>query len=195
MSAWRCFRGMRAGVTGRHRMVAHTRCLANEMGAVTRLCNTPASSRSDARWRAATMPACRLRSTGRDGLSGPRSTSTRIAPQRSDARGARGAGEALRRRQGERLRPWRRRRRGAALDAGAAGLGVVCVDEGEELRRARHRRPRACPRLHAGVEAERIVELRLTPTVDSMETARALSRHARDVGHHAAASTSSWRAG
>ncbi len=70
----------------------------------------------------------------------------------------------------------------AALEAGAAGLGVVCVDEGEELRRAGI----AAPILivgytHAG-EAERIVDLRLTPTVCSTQTALALSRFASERG-------------
>ena len=40
-----------------------------------------------------------------------------------------------RRRQRQRLRPRRRRRRPQAVEAGAWGLGVVGVEEGEELRR------------------------------------------------------------
>lgn len=66
----------------------------------------------------------------------------------------------------------------AALDAGAWGLGVVCVDEGEELRRAGI----AAPILilgptHPG-EAERIVSLGLTPAVASPAVAAELSRQA-----------------
>ena len=70
----------------------------------------------------------------------------------------------------------------AALEAGAAGLGVVCVDEGEELRRAGIGAPiLIVGYTHAG-EAERIVDLRLTPTVCSMQTALALSRFASQRG-------------
>ena len=70
----------------------------------------------------------------------------------------------------------------AAMGAGAAGLGVVCVDEGEELRRAVIDAPiLVVGYTHAG-EAERIVDLRLTPTVCSMQTALALSRFASARG-------------
>jgi alanine racemase len=70
----------------------------------------------------------------------------------------------------------------AAVDAGAAGLGVVCVDEGEELRRAGITAPiLVVGYTHPG-EAERIVDLRLTPTVCSMQTALALSRFASARG-------------
>ncbi len=70
----------------------------------------------------------------------------------------------------------------AAIEAGAAGLGVVCVDEGEELRRAGITAPiLVVGYTHAG-EAERIVDLRLTPTVCSMQTALALSRFASERG-------------
>jgi alanine racemase len=71
----------------------------------------------------------------------------------------------------------------AAIDAGAAGLGVVCVDEGEELRRTGIDAPILILGYTQASEAERIVELALTPTVDSMQMALALSRFAteRDV--------------
>jgi len=70
----------------------------------------------------------------------------------------------------------------AALQAGAAGLGVVCVDEGEELRLAGIDAPVLLVG-HAQIsEAERIVELGLTPTVTSMQMALALSRFAVDRG-------------
>ncbi len=70
----------------------------------------------------------------------------------------------------------------AAIDAGAAGLGVVCVDEGEELRRAGINAPVLVLGFTGASEAERIVGLRLTPTVDSMQTALALSRFAAARG-------------
>lgn len=70
----------------------------------------------------------------------------------------------------------------AAVEAGAAGLGVVCVDEGEELRRAGINAPvLILGYTHAG-EVERIVELALTPTVDAMPLALALSRAASERG-------------
>jgi len=70
----------------------------------------------------------------------------------------------------------------AALDAGAAALGVVCVDEGEELRLAGIDAPVLIVGFTAASEAERIVELELTPTVDTMQTALALSRFAAARG-------------
>ncbi len=70
----------------------------------------------------------------------------------------------------------------AAMEAGAAGLGVVCVDEGEELRRGGITGPILVVGYAQAVEAERIVELGLTPTVCSMETALALSRCAAQRG-------------
>lgn len=68
----------------------------------------------------------------------------------------------------------------AAVEAGAAGLGVVCVDEGEELRRAGIDAPVLIVGHAQTSEAERIVELGLTPTVTSMQAALALSRFATD---------------
>lgn len=70
----------------------------------------------------------------------------------------------------------------AALEAGAAGLGVVCVDEGEELRRAGIDAPVLILGYTPAADAERIVDLRLTPTVCSLQTALALSRFASDRG-------------
>ncbi len=70
----------------------------------------------------------------------------------------------------------------AALDAGAASLGVVCVDEGEELRLGGIDAPVLVLGFTQASEAERIVELRLTPTVASVETARALSQAAAGRG-------------
>jgi alanine racemase len=68
----------------------------------------------------------------------------------------------------------------AAVDAGAFGLGVVCVDEAEELRRAGNDAPiLVVGYTHPG-EAERIVDLRLTPTVGTMPMAIALSRFAAE---------------
>jgi alanine racemase len=74
----------------------------------------------------------------------------------------------------------------AAVEAGASGLAVVCVDEGEEVRRGGIDAPVLIVG-HADLsEAERIVELRLTPTIDSMQLAMALSRFAsaRGVTQH-----------
>ncbi len=70
----------------------------------------------------------------------------------------------------------------ASLAAGAAGLAVVCVDEAEELRRAGIDAPvLIVGATHAG-EAERIVELGVTPTVTTMDLARALSTFASARG-------------
>jgi alanine racemase len=70
----------------------------------------------------------------------------------------------------------------AAVEAGAAGLAVVCVDEGEELRRGGINAPILVVG-HADMsEAAWIVELGLTPTVDSMQLAMALSRFATARG-------------
>ncbi|HYM28155.1 MAG TPA: alanine racemase [Steroidobacteraceae bacterium] len=70
----------------------------------------------------------------------------------------------------------------AALDAGAASLGVVCVDEAEELRLAGIEAPVLVLGYTQASEAERIVALGLTPTVDSAQTALALSRFAAQRG-------------
>ena len=70
----------------------------------------------------------------------------------------------------------------AAVEAGASGLGVVCVDEGEELRLAGVEAPVLVVGHAQIAEAERIVELGLTPTVTSMQMALALSRFATGRG-------------
>jgi alanine racemase len=70
----------------------------------------------------------------------------------------------------------------AAIEAGASSLGVVCVDEGEELRLGGIDAPVLVLGFTPASEAERVVELRLTPTVGSMETARALSLAAAKRG-------------
>ncbi|HXH83658.1 MAG TPA: alanine racemase [Candidatus Tectomicrobia bacterium] len=70
----------------------------------------------------------------------------------------------------------------AAIEAGAASLGVVCVDEGEQLRGAGIDAPVLVLGATEATEAERIVGLRLTPTVCSMQLALALSRFASERG-------------
>ena len=71
---------------------------------------------------------------------------------------------------------------GAALEAGAAGLGVVCVDEGEELRLGGIDAPVLVLGYTEPSEAEHIIELRLTPVVGSMQVALALSGSASARG-------------
>ncbi|HEY7802065.1 MAG TPA: alanine racemase [Dehalococcoidia bacterium] len=70
----------------------------------------------------------------------------------------------------------------AALEAGASSLAVVCVDEGEELRRAGIDAPVLILGFSPASEAEKIVDLHLTPTVCSMQSALALSRFATERG-------------
>ena len=70
----------------------------------------------------------------------------------------------------------------AAIASGAYGAAVICVDEGEELRRAGIDAPILVVGFAQTSEAARIVELRLTPTVDSMQMALALSRCATQAG-------------
>ena len=70
----------------------------------------------------------------------------------------------------------------AALEAGAAGLAVVCVDEGEELRRAGIEAPLLVVGYTPPSDAERVVSLRLRPTVASWELVEALSASARRAG-------------
>ncbi len=71
----------------------------------------------------------------------------------------------------------------AALAAGAERLGVICVDEGEELRRAGISAPILIMGYTPVSQAKRVVELSLTPTVSSQRLALALARFAasRDV--------------
>jgi alanine racemase len=66
----------------------------------------------------------------------------------------------------------------AALAAGADRLGVICVDEGEELRRAGITAPILIMGYTPVSQAERVVELSLTPTVSSQQLALALARFA-----------------
>ena len=67
---------------------------------------------------------------------------------------------------------------GVALEAGAAGIGVICVDEGAELRRAGVDAPILILGATPESQAADIVEFRLTPTVGTMQMALGLSRFA-----------------
>jgi alanine racemase len=70
----------------------------------------------------------------------------------------------------------------AALAAGADRLGVICLDEGEELRRAGISAPILIMGFTPVSQAERLVELSLTPTISSQQMALALSRFAVEKG-------------
>jgi alanine racemase len=70
----------------------------------------------------------------------------------------------------------------AALEAGAHGLAVVCVDEGEELRRAGVEAPILVVGYTPPSDAARVAELGLRPTVGSMDLVEALSAAARARG-------------
>lgn len=70
----------------------------------------------------------------------------------------------------------------AALAAGAERLAVICVDEAEELRRAGIDAPILVMGFTPISQAERVVELGLTPTVSTPELAHALARLARKKG-------------
>jgi alanine racemase len=70
----------------------------------------------------------------------------------------------------------------AALQAGAAGLAVVCVDEAEELRRAGIDAPILVVGYTPPGDAERAVSLRLRLTVGAWELVEALSAPARRAG-------------
>jgi alanine racemase len=63
----------------------------------------------------------------------------------------------------------------AALEAGAHGLAVVCVDEGEELRRAGLTAPVLVVGATPATDADRLVSLGLMPTVADGELAEALA--------------------
>jgi alanine racemase len=67
----------------------------------------------------------------------------------------------------------------AALEAGAAGLAVVCVDEAEELRQAGIEAPILVVGYTPPSDAERVVALRVRPTVGAWELVEALSAAAR----------------
>ena len=70
----------------------------------------------------------------------------------------------------------------AALEAGAAGLAVVCVDEAEELRHAGIDAPILVVGYTPPSDAERVVALRLRPTVGAWELVEALAAAARRAG-------------
>jgi alanine racemase len=70
----------------------------------------------------------------------------------------------------------------AALEAGAAGLAVVCVDEGEELRRAGIEAPILVVGHTPASDAERVVALGLRPTVGAWDLVEALAQAARRAG-------------
>ena len=69
----------------------------------------------------------------------------------------------------------------ATLEAGADRLAVICVDEGEQLRRGGVSVPILVMGHSSVGEARRIVELELAPTVTSLEMGRALAREAEAV--------------
>jgi alanine racemase len=70
----------------------------------------------------------------------------------------------------------------AAVAAGADRLGVICVDEGEQLRRAGITAPILVMGHTPAEEARRLVDLSLTPSVVSREMALALARVASERG-------------
>ncbi len=70
----------------------------------------------------------------------------------------------------------------AALEAGAAGLAVVCVDEGEELRRAGIEAPVLVVGHTPTSEAARVVALRLRPTAGAWDLVEALAAEGRRAG-------------
>jgi alanine racemase len=70
----------------------------------------------------------------------------------------------------------------AALEAGAAGLAVVCTDEGEELRRAGITAPILVVGYTPASDARRVVALDLQPAVGAADVVEALSAAARDAG-------------
>lgn len=70
----------------------------------------------------------------------------------------------------------------AVLEAGAERLAVICVDEGEQLRRAGITAPILVMGHSPVSDARRVVELGLTPTVNAQEMGRALAREADAAG-------------
>jgi alanine racemase len=70
----------------------------------------------------------------------------------------------------------------AAVAASADRLGVICVDEGEQLRRAGITAPILVMGHTPAEEARRLVDLSLTPSVVSREVALALARVASERG-------------
>lgn len=70
----------------------------------------------------------------------------------------------------------------AALDAGADRLAVICVDEAEQLRQAGIEAPILVMGPSPLSDARRIVDLRLTPTVTSLDMGHALAGEAEAAG-------------
>ena len=70
----------------------------------------------------------------------------------------------------------------AALSAGASSLGVACVDEGIQLRRAGVTAPILVMGFIPPWEAAVVVEHGLTPTATTKQTALALARFSRERG-------------
>lgn len=68
-----------------------------------------------------------------------------------------------------------------ALEAGAAGLAVVCADEGEELRRAGITAPILIVGYTPASDARRVVALDLQPAVGAAEVVDALSAAAHEA--------------
>ena len=73
----------------------------------------------------------------------------------------------------------------AAIDSGAWGLGVISVDEGEELRRAGITAPILLLGSAAPATADRIAAHDLRATVASLDMGQALSKAGRRAGKHA----------
>jgi alanine racemase len=71
---------------------------------------------------------------------------------------------------------------GPVLEAGADRLAVICVDEGEQLRRGGITAPILIMGHSLVSDAGRIVEMELTPTVNSLEMGQALAREAEAAG-------------
>ncbi len=71
---------------------------------------------------------------------------------------------------------------GPVLEAGADRLAVICVDEGEQLRRGGITAPILIMGHSLISDAGRIVEMELTPTVNSLEVGQALAREAEVAG-------------
>ena len=72
----------------------------------------------------------------------------------------------------------------AALEAGATHLGVACVDEGAQLRKASLKAPIVVLGYLPPWEAAQAVRYSLTPTVTTQETALALARAAQEADTH-----------
>ncbi|HLC29804.1 MAG TPA: alanine racemase [Dehalococcoidia bacterium] len=72
----------------------------------------------------------------------------------------------------------------AALEAGATHLGVACVDEGAQLRKAGLKAPIVVLGYLPPWEATQAVQYSLTPTVTTQETALALARAAQEADTH-----------